>query len=318
MNSCVSVIMPVYNTKTYLGTALDSVLKQSWVDFEIIIVDDGSKDGSRALIQQYAEKYPEKIRYFFQENGGAAHARNTGLKNAKGGYVAFLDSDDLWMSNKLQIQINYFQKNPEVDLIYTNAILIDSHGNDQGELYSRSEEFDILPNELFNSILIRNFVPFSSIILKKTVIDNIGGFNVTYGNTEDMDFLLRVIREHQGQGIKQNLIMYRIHENNASRDLLMRHKYALEILLKHTSLYPSTFEHLGRKLKLKFANKYFDYGYALFANENFREARVQFFNSIRTEPFHRYQKYLFLLLSLLPLSFVRFLRNIKKNIIKRT
>ncbi|MCK5083642.1 MAG: glycosyltransferase family 2 protein, partial [Candidatus Omnitrophica bacterium] len=116
MNSCVSVIMPVYNTKTYLGTALDSVLKQSWVDFEIIIVDDGSKDGSRALIQQYAEKYPEKIRYFFQENGGAAHARNTGLKNAKGGYVAFLDSDDLWMSNKLQIQINYFQKNPEVDL----------------------------------------------------------------------------------------------------------------------------------------------------------------------------------------------------------
>ncbi|MCK5177967.1 MAG: glycosyltransferase family 2 protein, partial [Candidatus Omnitrophica bacterium] len=118
MNSCVSVIMPVYNTKTYLGTALDSVLKQSWVDFEIIIVDDGSTDNTKKLANDFND---ERIRYVrHEQNKGEAASRNTGIKLAKGDYIASQDSDDEWLPGKLARQVEVFENSPpEVGVVYT-------------------------------------------------------------------------------------------------------------------------------------------------------------------------------------------------------
>lgn len=109
----VSVIIPSYNSAFYLLETLDSVLLQSYQDFEIILVDDGSTDNTKEVIQPYL-KY---INYVYQENKGPAPARNTGIRGARGKYIAFNDSDDSWLPQKLAIQIDYFQNHPEIGLV---------------------------------------------------------------------------------------------------------------------------------------------------------------------------------------------------------
>lgn len=108
----VSVIIPVYNSEKYLAEAIDSVLAQTYQDFELIIVDDGSTDHSREI----AKSYP-KVKYIYQENRGVAAARNYGIKQAKGEFLAFLDADDLWLPEKLALQMEVFAKEPSLEIV---------------------------------------------------------------------------------------------------------------------------------------------------------------------------------------------------------
>jgi len=113
-NSLISVIIPVYNCEKYITEAINSVLKQEYHPLEIIVVDDGSTDKTQDKIKEFGYQ----ITYIYQENGGTAKARNNGIKNAKGDYFAFLDADDIWVENKLKMQMEIFAKNPEIDLVF--------------------------------------------------------------------------------------------------------------------------------------------------------------------------------------------------------
>ncbi|MDF4756482.1 glycosyltransferase family A protein, partial [Vibrio parahaemolyticus] len=107
----VSVIVPLYNAEKYIEETMESILNQTYKNIEIVIVDDGSKDQSSSIVKNLKKKYPEQIKYILQENQGVSVARNTGIENASGEYISFLDSDDLWHPTKIEKQIESMHKN---------------------------------------------------------------------------------------------------------------------------------------------------------------------------------------------------------------
>src|SRR2546425_10651809 len=120
--SCVSVVIPVYNGEQYLADAIQSVRDQTYQNVEVIVVDDGSTDESADV----AKKFGEAIRYVHQSNGGVGKARNTGIAAARGAYLAFLDQDDLWLPDKLAVQVAYLDSHPEMGAVYCQCQVMEN------------------------------------------------------------------------------------------------------------------------------------------------------------------------------------------------
>ena len=120
----VSVIIPVFNSERYIASAVESVLKQTYKEFELIVVNDGSTDKTVKVLEQYIDR----IHYAYQPNKGVAAARNAGIRASKGEYIAFLDSDDLWIRDTLILHVNYLQNNPNIGLVYGEVLVIDERG----------------------------------------------------------------------------------------------------------------------------------------------------------------------------------------------
>ena len=131
----VSVVIPTYNRALMVKEAIQSVLDQTYSDFEIIVVDDGSTDDTREVVTAFADK----VRYVFQENSGRSNARNRAIHMARGRYIAFLDSDDLYMPHKLDMQVACMEKVPEFGMVYSTAVCIDEQGNDLTRIYKANE-----------------------------------------------------------------------------------------------------------------------------------------------------------------------------------
>ncbi len=311
----VSVIIPTCNYARYLSEALDGVLNQTYKDFEIIVVDDGSVDHTREVVEKYQKEFPGLIRYFHQENQGSSTARNTGIKNSHGKYIAFLDADDVWLPTKLKIQITEFENDPQVDLLFTNAFLVNSNGSDSKKKYVRKYEFSFKPDEMFEQLLLRNFVPLSSVIVKRYIIDKIGMFDTAQIYSEDFEWLLRVTRDHRADFINECLVKYRVHPQNKSHRADTRHRNPIEIRKKIMALHPMVSEKLRRKFNGRLAQWCFYSGYALFEKNYFTEAREEFFTSATHNPFIAMQKYIYLVLSFLPVRHVEKIRRVKRNIV---
>lgn len=143
----ISVIIPTFNRKKYLGEAIESVLEQNYQPIEIIIIDDGSTDNTETLIK----KYPE-VHYVYQENIGQAAARNRGIALAKGEYLAFLDSDDLWLPGKLHLQMNHMQNHPEVKMLFGH---VQQFCTDEYKSLHSNEATKVLPGLFFGTLIIR-------------------------------------------------------------------------------------------------------------------------------------------------------------------
>jgi len=138
----VSVIIPIYNRLQYLPAAIGSVLNQTYQDFEIIVVDDGSTEDVKGKISEYIKQNPsKKIKYFYQENKGVSAARNRGIKEATGEYIAFLDSDDIWVPEKLSLQTEYLAKNKTIDVVFGDAV--EQHENSNGAEAGQKRAFDL-------------------------------------------------------------------------------------------------------------------------------------------------------------------------------
>ncbi|MEJ5166724.1 MAG: glycosyltransferase, partial [Thermoanaerobaculia bacterium] len=176
MTEIISVIIPTYNRKEFLKETLDSVLKQKEVEKEIIVVDDGSTDGTYEEIKNYP------IRYFFQENKGPASARNLGILASKGKFIAFLDSDDLWLEDKLSLQLKFFKENPEYLIVHTNEIWIKDgkplkqlkkHKKGGGDQFERSLELCVISP--------------SSVLIKRELFDLVGLFDESFPACEDYE-----------------------------------------------------------------------------------------------------------------------------------
>lgn len=196
----ISVVIPMYNAEKTIARAIYSVINQTYKGaFEIIVVNDGSKDKSADIVREIIEKNPKvKIRLIEQENGGVSKARNTGLKNVSGDYIALLDSDDEWFDSKIVEQINIFESNRFIDFLGASFVGF-RLGNKKTEHLSRIN---------FKSLLFRNYFQPSTVLFKREIINKIGYFDENQRYAEEGNFFLRVAREYNCYFFHKNLINF--------------------------------------------------------------------------------------------------------------
>ena len=202
MNPLVSVIIPAYNCERFLRDAVKSVLDQKYSPLEIIIVDDGSTDGTANV----AKSFTETVRYLHQTNQGPAAARNRGIEHAQGSLIAFADADDLWPANKLDQQLPYLIRDPKIDIVLGRIQQVQLSETENGQ--TQSEEF---AEPAFS-------VNLGSAIIRKSVFERVGMFDETMRYSEDVDWFMRA-REAGATIVTIDAVtlFYRQHEQNMTR-----------------------------------------------------------------------------------------------------
>lgn len=192
-----SVVIPVYNNPEAMR-AIESVLNQSYTgNYEIIVVDDGSKDNSYETLCEYKEKNKlDNLTIIKQSNGGPSKARNRGIRESKGKYIAFLDSDDTWNRDKIKKQMEVLQENPEVKLISTT-------------LNGRTiKGFSPIQQVTLKDLLYRNSIFTSTVVVEKEVLESLGGFDEKQKYSEDYKLWLNIASEHKCVVLNESLVTY--------------------------------------------------------------------------------------------------------------
>jgi len=206
---CVSVIVTTYKRAKLLAQTLDSILTQTYTDFELIVVDNLSEDGTYEFVNGIPDP---RVRYFRNANHGViAVNRNYGIRQARGKYVAFCDDDDLWRADKLEQQVKLLEQHVEVALCYTQAESF------QGDniLAARMNRRQARANHFFQ-LLRGNFFPNSSVLIRRRVFRELGMLTEDASLREDYEMWLRIAKRHRLMGIEASLIRYRVHPSNVA------------------------------------------------------------------------------------------------------
>lgn len=251
----VTVVIPAYKCEKVIASAIESVLGQTYGNVELIVVDDGSPDDVEGAI----ERYRGRLRYIRQENGGVSKARNTGILQANGKYVAFLDSDDTWDRNKLAIQVSVLERHPEVNLLFS-AFHVTRNGKILGDknyrasfnffkeykydipdiFANRSEgaagdiRFDYYWGDIYDKLFLGNFILPSSVIARKKSLVECGLFSDRFKVAEETDFFLRFASRNEIGFIDSPLVFYEVpNPDNLSgknnMEPLMKNAYRIQI-----------------------------------------------------------------------------------------
>ena len=218
----VSVVIPAYNSMAYLPETIANVLQQTYADFEVVVVNDGSTDNTAEWVSQIDDP---KIRLISQSNLGLAGARNTGIREAKGEYLAFLDADDLWEPTKLAEQARILDNHPEVGTVYTWVAYVDAEGKSTGRIVQNQEE-----GFIWQQLTQRNLVESGSVaMVRRECFARCGVFDCNLGSfVEDWDMWLRIAKHYQFKVVKKPLVFYRQIPSSASRNWrAMAHSYQL-------------------------------------------------------------------------------------------
>ncbi len=225
----VSVIIPAYNAERFLAATVASVLAQTFDDFELIIVNDGSSDGTGALADALAAAHPEKIRCLHQENRGVGVARNVGAQAASGMFLGFLDADDLWLPDKLAVQTAYLRDHAECGLVFADVLTLDETGRAGTNLMRHKNPRS---GDIFPYLLQENFVSIPSTLLRRECFQSAGGFleDRDFMAVEDYHFWLKVTRHHRGAFLNLPLARYRIHATSLSSSKVAMWEKTLRML----------------------------------------------------------------------------------------
>jgi glycosyltransferase involved in cell wall biosynthesis len=216
----VSVIMPNYNKEKFIAESIKSIQGQSYKNLELIIVDDVSTDGSLKTIKKAAAG-DSRIKIFSQtKNVGAAIARNTGISNSTGDCIGFCDSDDIWLPEKLDIQVEALKRNPEIDVVHGDALIIDGAGVPTGGKFSSiySTEKRNKDGFIFNDLVRTNYISTSTVLFKRACIESAGLFPENIKWLEDWMYMLRLAEKHKFLYLKEPLIKYRVYDGNSMYD----------------------------------------------------------------------------------------------------
>ncbi len=197
----ISVMMPTYNNAKYISQAIESIYAQNYSNMEIIVVDDGSTDNTKEILKQYKD-----IKYFYTEHKGIPFARNIALENSKGEYIAFLDSDDYWLPNKLNTQMQYFKEHPDCEIVFTKyENFFENEHIKKSNRAIKEKEFEQ-----------RNKYYLVTCLVTKNLFTKCGRFGENFKTAEDVEFIHRL----SSKGVKLKHIitnvfyMRRLHGNN--------------------------------------------------------------------------------------------------------
>ncbi len=285
-NPKVSVIIPVYNAESFIEETLESALAQTYKNIEIIVVNDGSTDGSYKKIKPYLPS----IKYISQENKGVSSARNNGIRQSKGELIAFLDSDDVWVPEKLQIQVEYLNENKNTAFVHSNIKYI----NESSQLIS--PETDFVPGisgMCFRELFEGNKIATSTVVIRKDCLERVGYFTENITFAEDYELWLKMAKHFPIGYLDQPLLRYRVHLANATVcNQGNEEYYLLKVILNVLNEYSDARKILGRKLVNE---RLFELTYAAalnYSRQNNRSESVRhFFRAMRINAVQFFLRY---------------------------
>lgn len=293
----VSVIVPFYNGKRFIGEAIDSVLNQTYQSLEIIIVDDGSTDDPESAVGPFLSDPRIKLIKHGQ-NKGISAARNTGIKASGGEFIAFLDQDDMWLPEKLERQVIIFENSPsDVGLVFSNVNTIDDRGTIK-EYFSMhgvpSNINSLPPQKVLEALFLVYFIPMVTVLVRRECFGGVGLLDESIkGGADDYDFCLRVAAKYRIKYLNIPLALHRVHGANYSN---MERFFYDELRIMEKIMTQEPWLALLKKRKLAILHTRI--GKYYLSKGNFGDAWLAFLRAIRYNPL-RVRSYLYLLLGLL-------------------
>jgi glycosyltransferase involved in cell wall biosynthesis len=246
----ISIITPAYNAAAYIAETIVSVQLQTYSNWELIIVDDGSSDNTSQIIKAYAD-LDKRIFYYYQTNGKQGKARNLAISKSKGEYLAFLDADDLWMPEKLAVQLDEI-KETKADLVFSSMGFIDEKSIPITNFEYISYSGFLFGEEGLNIMLELNRIPILSVLVKKSIIWNVAIFSeeIEVQNVEDYHLWLQlIVNENKLYGSEKTLALYRVLNESASNSKSIEKKIAFEKRIMGVRIY------FAEKCNLKIKNQ---------------------------------------------------------------
>lgn len=244
----VSVVIPVYNGATTVKQTIESVLGQTYQDFEIIVINDGSQDETLAVISSIQDK---RIKVFSYSNAGLSASRNRGFARACGEFIAFLDADDLWTSDKLELQLKALEQNPQAFVAYSWTDHIDESGK-----FLRPASYTSENGNIYERLLIGNFLACGSNTLIRTqALKEVGGFDESLNSAEDWDMWLRLAARYEFVVVPRPQVLYRISPYSMSANISKMETASLQVIERAYSQAPKSLQHL-KKQSLGFLYKF--------------------------------------------------------------
>lgn len=240
----VSVIVPAYNNADYTVETVESILQQTYTDFELLVVDDGSTDHTRAALEHYGDR----LQYIYKENGGACSARNMGVEIARGEYIACLDCDDLWMEDKLELSVAALDCNPDAGFVFTGCRLIDAEGIDIDEIQNLCS----VDGDIFTNIILGGATPSPTVVMRKSHLERVGLFDENIFIPADLDLWLRLANWSAVCRVEKALSRYRVASNFTLRNIKLSIEEHLYVLEKNNAAFTRRSPELKNLAKRRF------------------------------------------------------------------
>ncbi|MBS1811265.1 MAG: glycosyltransferase [Acidobacteria bacterium] len=258
----VSVVIPTYNSASYLIEAVESVLAQTYQDFEVLVIDDGSTDET----EQIMRRYQAPVRYIRQQNGGVSVARNRGIAESRGRYVAFLDADDIWLPHKLARQIAALRQQPHDQVCYSAFTVVDFALNPIEVRRSQRQ------GSALEDLLTRGNVVAtpSTVLCERTLFDSVGSFDPALSQCADWDMWVRLAARTEFLYLDEPLVTYRQHSNNMSRNAPLLEYDSVQVLSKGFAM-PELPESLHARRQAALARNYMVLAGTYFHAQHYRD-----------------------------------------------
>jgi glycosyltransferase involved in cell wall biosynthesis len=273
----VSVVIPTYNHARWVGHAIRSVAAQRFRDLEIIVVDDGSTDDTARVVRD--TEVP--LRYVRQDNRGLSGARNTGIAAARGALVGFLDADDLWLPDKLSLQVAFLDARAEAALVYADAVFFDE--GTQRTVGTHAARHAHPSGRILTALLFDNPISSPTPLVRRTALAQAGGFDESLQACEDWDMWIRIARCAEIHCIDQPLAVYRLHGDNMHADVA-RMKRSQHAVLKRTLADSGLPAAIRRRGPAIVAHRHLDFGLVHFGRGEYGAARGELLRAIGHRP----------------------------------
>lgn len=235
----VSVIMPAYNARPFIAESIQSVLGQNYQNIELIVVDDGSNDGTPEL----AEQFGSRVNVLRQKNAGPAAARNRGMAAARGKFLAFLDADDVWLPGKVTLQVQYLETHPDVGVVF--GTFVRWYARPDGSFsgppppVNMDSLFNLVPEQsgwIYKALLFDNVIHIITAMIRREVIEKVGWLDESLATGEDYDFWLRVSQQFRSDKLARTLAYYRMHAASITQ-VPRKENNEYKVLLKTVAAY---------------------------------------------------------------------------------
>jgi glycosyltransferase involved in cell wall biosynthesis len=237
----ISVIIPVYNAEETIKETIESVLSQTFSQFEIIVINDGSQDKTLEIVYRILDPRLKVLSY---PNAGVSVSRNRGISQAAGDYVSFLDADDLWTPDKLETQLKALQANPQAAVAYSWTDWIDESGQ-----FLRSGGHITVNGDVYAKLLLRDFVESgSNPLIRRQALTEVGGFDKSLNLAADWDMWLRLAARYEFVAVPSSQILYRVSPNSMSSNVWKMEAESLQIIERAFAVAPESLQHLKREV----------------------------------------------------------------------